>query len=505
MTDPVNDLSPPPAPLPSTPRLALPWRLAALTGLLALALVVGATEIAFRLAERTRRADLLTESIDLANTLAAYLTRLAPTGEPSALAVGLAGWNRRHITETSAVVYLRDTSGIEGSIGSDSSVGRMPDLADSTARDTRKVLARFIPGEYPELQVAVPLGGPHAWGVLDVRVATGRLDAWARAERRRSYLLGIGVAVLIAAGTWGLVNWWVGRPLGAIIQAMAGAHAGASAAPPAPETGVKEFRHLARRYNLLRTALADRERESEARAALLTLEERARSYDRLALAEETSAGFAHEIGTPLSTMNGHLQLLREDLRRMPGATAANERVLLLLTQVDRVTRIVRAGMSRGSWPTPTARPADLGTLARALVRFLEPALVHARVTATALPADPRAPALVLTTDSDLVEQILLNLLKNAIEAVPPGGHVHLRWGRDAERPYLDVADDGPGLAPEVQAQLFQPFVTSKGSGGTGLGLAVSRRLAHALGGELVYLPGESGARWRLWFSLESNA
>ncbi|MDZ4863104.1 MAG: hypothetical protein SGJ01_06610, partial [Gemmatimonadota bacterium] len=90
MTDDSNDL----APL-AAPRLALPWRLAALTGLLALTLVVGATELAFQLAERSRRADLLTESIDLANTLAAYLTRLAPTGEPSALAVGLGGWNRR--------------------------------------------------------------------------------------------------------------------------------------------------------------------------------------------------------------------------------------------------------------------------------------------------------------------------------------------------------------------------------------------------------------------------
>ena len=66
-----------------------------------------------------------------------------------------------------------------------------------------------------------------------------------------------------------------------------------------------------------------------------------------------------------------------------------------------------------------------------------------------------------------------------------------------------MADDGPGLAPEVQAQLFQPFVTSKGSAGTGLGLAVSRRLAHTLGGELVYLPGTTGARWRLWLSPES--
>jgi two-component system sensor histidine kinase PilS (NtrC family) len=83
--------------------------------------------------------------------------------------------------------------------------------------------------------------------------------------------------------------------------------------------------------------------------------------------------------------------------------------------------------------------------------------------------------------------------------------VQLRWGREDQRPYLEIVDDGPGLTQQVQAQLFQPFVTSKGPAGTGLGLAVSRRLAIALGGELVYLPAASGARWRLWFSRESVA
>ncbi len=489
----------------SPPRLVLPWRLALLTGLLAVALVVSATEIALRLAERTRRADLLTESVDLSNTLGAYLTRIAPTGDPSTLAVGLAGWSRKHITETSAVAFLHGRDGFYAAAASDTAVEREPDATDSTALAEHQVLARFVEGPAPFIQVAVPLGPNRSYGVLDVHVAMARFSEWARAERKRAYLLGIAAALLIAAGTWGLVSWWVGRPLRALTGAMAGAHAGATVGPAAPEIGANEFRHLARRYNLLRDALADRERESEARAALRGLEERAKSYDRLALSEETAAGFAHEIGTPLNTMKGHLQLLGDDLRSLAGADPARERVTLLLGQLDRVARIVRAGLSRATWPEPAHQPADLGALVAGLLRFLEPAFTEAGVRVTAQPVTPTAPAVRAVTDRDLVEQVLLNLLKNAIEALPRGGEVRVVWGLEGQRPFIDVSDNGPGIDPEVAAHLFQPFVTSKGSGGTGLGLAVSRRLAHSLGGELSYLPGGAGTRWRLYLSQENAA
>jgi len=101
-------------------------------------------------------------------------------------------------------------------------------------------------------------------------------------------------------------------------------------------------------------------------------------------------------------------------------------------------------------------------------------------------------------DPLMVEQVLLNLLKNAVEAMPRGGRVTLCVGGDGSRALLDVLDSGPGLAPEMQQQLFNPFATTRaGKGGTGLGLAVSRRLARAMGGDLEYLPTSAGTAWRL--------
>jgi signal transduction histidine kinase len=225
---------------------------------------------------------------------------------------------------------------------------------------------------------------------------------------------------------------------------------------------------------------------------LLSLEERARSFDRMALVHETAAGFAHEIGTPLNTVSGHLQLLRDDLTAQPDK-AAVERIHLLLAQVDRVAAIVRAALQRGTWPKPYVQSVDLTEIVTRMLRFLEPAFGDAGVSARLLPSGS-VPAVC---DPAMVEQILLNLLKNAIEALSPGNSVGVVTGTENGTSYIDIFDDGPGLDPVAEAQLFRPFSTTKGSHGTGLGLSVSRRLARTLGGDLVRMPSVRGVRWRL--------
>ncbi len=473
--------------------LTLPRRMALLTAALAVLLVVGSTEIGLRLSERARLDDLESESVDLAVTLAAYLTRIAPTGEPTALQVGIGGWSRRHITEETAIVFVIEDGQLVPAAASDSTVNVVPSAFDRQAIIDGRPISWFNTDSSAQ-EVAVPLGGRDLFGVLHVTVSTGRLAEWAEAERKRALLLAVAAAILLAVGVALLTTRWVGRPLSSLTSAMAGAHGGAEGSPEARELGPPEFRLVARRYNDLREALVQRQRESEARAGLLSLEDRARSYDRLAQAEEIAAAFAHEIGTPLNTMNGHLQLMREDLR-VSGDQAAQERVGLLLAQLDRVTKIVRGRLERGGWPAPAVDPVDLYALAQRMLRFLEPSLDAAGVR-TSLAPRPDGPGPVAQSDSDLVEQILLNLLKNAIEALPPGGLIRIATAVQDGRAMIEVADDGPGLPDEARNQLFQPFVTSKPSG-TGLGLAVSRRLARALGGELSFVPADRGTIWQL--------
>ncbi|MFN8652912.1 MAG: ATP-binding protein [Gemmatimonadales bacterium] len=480
-------------------KLTLSRRMALLTAVLALLLVTGSTELGLRLSERARLDDLESESVDLATTLAEDLSRIAPTGEPSALLVGLEGWSRRHITETTAIVFLVDNGALVPIAASDSTVDVAPTSFDSEAFVEGRPISWFRDEATPPSQeVAVPLGGRLPYGVLHIRVSTGRLTEWAHTERRRALLLALTAALLLAIGVALLSARWVGRPLGSLSGAMAGAHGGAEGSPEAPEVGPPEFRVVAHKYNQLRQALVERQQESEARAALLRLEDRARNYDRLAQAEEIASAFAHEIGTPLNTMNGHLQLLREDLR-VNGDRDAQERVELLLAQVDRVTKIVRGRLDHGGWPASAGDRIDLDGLARRMLRFMEPSLETAGVKPLQVSSPEGAPV-AARGDADLVEQVLLNLLKNAIEALPAGGEILVTTGRTAEGAFIQVADNGPGLSEEVRSQLFQPFVTSKAHG-SGLGLAVSRRLARTLGGELSLVPASRGTCWQLTLPL----
>jgi signal transduction histidine kinase len=480
----------------------LPRRLAVLTAVMAILLVTGATEIALWWSARTRLEDFRLESVALANTLASLLVRSAPKGDPASLAQGLEGWSRHRITESQAMVYVLRNARLVPAAASGMPDSTPAESVAYTALARRATEVRLHVGANPGWQVVLPLGLPHPYGILDVRVSTRRLQDWARLERRRAYLLALISALLVALFVAVMTASWVGRPLAALGSAMAAAHGGATGAPAAPEIGPPEFRELTRRYNRMREALAARERESAARGMLLTLEERARGLDRLALMHETAAVFAHEIGTPLNTVSGHLQLLRDDFEAQGDAKGV-DRVRLLLAQVDRVAGIVRAGLNRGAWPTPLVLQQDLNEIATRMTRFLEPSFGDAGVRAE-LKLDGGRPVLA-TCDPAMVEQILLNLLKNAVEALPEGGTVTIATGHADHNAFIDVHDDGPGLDEEAASSLFRPFSTTKGPAGTGLGLAVSRRLARMLGGDLVHVPSARGVRWRLTLPVEEIA
>ena len=476
--------------------MGLSRRLAIFAACMAAALVLVVTEAFVRLTERSRLEDLRLEAQAVASTLADYLNRAAPTANPTALHAALATWAGLHLRETSAAVYARGSGGDFALAGSTDSAS-VPELTAGERRAIGQELETIWQdeGTQPAWRVAEPLGnGRRVTGLLSLRLSTAGLQQSAHEERRRGYLLAAVSGLLLAGGNCWLTSRGVGAPLRALDDAMAGAYAGARTAPPALEFGPAEFRSLARRYNALRAALAERERESEARAALLALEERARGLERLALVDEASASFAHEIGTPLNTMNGHFQLLREDLLAL-GAPAAAHRVDLVLSQVQRVAGIVQAWLARGAWPQPAAGTLVLAEVAQRMREFLEPSLTAAGVS-TVL-ENPAMPPVTARGDAELVEQILLNLLKNAMEALPRGGEIHLAMGGDGRTTWLTVSDNGPGISESVKRQLFHPFATTKGSLGTGLGLTVSRRLARGLGGDLIHEPTAIGTRWRL--------
>ncbi len=222
-------------------------------------------------------------------------------------------------------------------------------------------------------------------------------------------------------------------------------------------------------YNTFR-ARALRERLAHA--------ERLAHLEKLALAGQLAAGIAHEIGTPLNVARGRVELSLSHLGDQH-PEAKNQRIVI--DQIDRVTRQIEQllGYVR---PTPAlVQQVDLAASLQNVKQLLDPQAAKRKITLE-IEADAPTP---LLTDADQLQQIIVNLTLNAVDACDQGGHVSLRTRTRPDAVVLEVADTGHGVPPEIRKQVFDPFFTTKKRGqGTGLGLWVVAQLVRAQSAEI---------------------
>ncbi|HEV2734921.1 MAG TPA: ATP-binding protein, partial [Longimicrobiaceae bacterium] len=201
------------------------------------------------------------------------------------------------------------------------------------------------------------------------------------------------------------------------------------------------------------------------------------------------ASMSHELRTPLNAIGGYVELVEMGIHgpvteaqraALARVRASQQHLLMLINDVLAFAR-VEAGQIELE-----LRPHA----ARALLGGVEPLVAPlAGGKGIALSVGECDPSLHLLADEERVRQILLNLVGNAIKFTPPGGRVVLSCDGDGDRGCVRVRDDGPGIAPEKQRTIFDPFIQvdrrlSNPREGVGLGLAISRDLARAMGGEL---------------------
>ena len=208
---------------------------------------------------------------------------------------------------------------------------------------------------------------------------------------------------------------------------------------------------------------------------------------RLATLGQLAAQLAHEIGTPLSSVSGHLQLalLQRDL-----APALRERLEVASREIVRIGRIVRDYLDSTRGLAPECKPTSLRQLLREAVEVTGAFEQAAKPAVEIQVADDPAE---FVTDPGLLRQILINLVSNAIDAVGTKGQVFISAIVNKSLVDIAVRDTGAGISPEDQQSIFEPFYTTKGRGkGTGLGLAICRELSKALGGsiEVESAPGK---------------
>ena len=248
-------------------------------------------------------------------------------------------------------------------------------------------------------------------------------------------------------------------------------------------------------FGLLIGAIAARIMQRRHLQRIRDAERRARQAEKLAELGAMTAGLAHEIKNPLSTIGLNAQLLAEGISDCNADADTKPRLLnrigALRRETDRLRGILQDFLDYAGQLRLERRPTDVSAVAAELVDFLIPEAERAGVR---LRLEAPRPA-VADVDVRLLKQALLNLLLNAIHAVgnqdkaAPKGEVVLRTARvqtpkQEPRIEIHVADTGPGITPENLKKVFDPYFTTK-SGGTGLGLPTARRYIEEHGGALT--------------------
>jgi signal transduction histidine kinase len=206
-----------------------------------------------------------------------------------------------------------------------------------------------------------------------------------------------------------------------------------------------------------------------------------------------AGSLAHEIGTPLNAISGHLRLL---VRNHPGDADTERRVKIINMQLDSVVKAVRSLLARTQPPKLKFEPQDLNELVEELLWLVQPTLELHKIEATTS-LDQSLPR--ISVDRESLLQLLLNLTNNSIDAMPHGGKIEVvtRMNLQSNQAELFFTDTGEGIPTAAVNHLFEPLWTTK-SAGSGFGLAIARAVAHGHGGKIELIRGyDHGARFCL--------
>ena len=232
------------------------------------------------------------------------------------------------------------------------------------------------------------------------------------------------------------------------------------------------------------------------------LKARAQSIERWAEVGTFTGGLAHEIKNPLSTVLLNLQLLQEDLdSNDPAYSRLSARLNTVSREAARLRDILDDFLRFAGKLELRKEKVDLNSILEELVDFFAP---QAQLSHVQLRFNPRSSPVMVQVDPRLIKQTILNLLINALHAMPSGGDLILSAGTTANSAVVDVIDTGSGIPPEAIDKIFQAYYSTK-KGGTGLGLAMSQRIVREHGGDLTVSsePGK-GSDFRLRLPLVAS-
>ena len=381
---------------------------------------------------------------------------------------------------------------------------------------------RAIAEERLFTDVPISVAGQHK-GYIEISESRHFQQEYARTTLIRSFVL-----TLLAVLSTGLFStvigiWFVGKPIQKLVDKARRIGAG-DVEGPLVIRQQDEIGELAAEMNAMCLRLADARGALDAETEeLLRTQEQLRHADRLVTVGKMASGIAHELGTPLGValVRANMIASNESLSQ-----DARDAARIVSEQIDRITHIVRQllDFARGSGTSSPGglrrrSPANLLAVARRAALMLHPLATKREVAIEVVSVEqpPEPPA-----NEEQIEQVLVNLLVNAIhasvgpgkviidigatEARPPADVTPVLWSEGAEPQYavISVKDQGVGIPADVLTRIFEPFFTTKGVGeGTGLGLSVAYGMVREHGGwiEVSSEPGK-GSRFSVYLPME---
>ncbi len=328
----------------------------------------------------------------------------------------------------------------------------------------------------------VPVFGQARGETTPVLRVVAQPNPWtSQYEWRQTLIVAAGVAIVMLLLGGLMLELQILRPLRNVEEATQRLTTGDLEAR-VPEEGAREFQELARRFNRMTEGLAEQRDKIEEQSRALQRSEQLAAIGRLA------AGVAHEVGNPLAAVHGYTEFLLDPRSELD----EEQRSLLerMRSQTERIQGIVGQLLDYSRPQVQKLEPVALREIADRTIELLrgDPRSAGVQFSVSGS-ADVR-----VTADAGQLEQVLLNLVVNAMLAARDGDAeqpaVEVRTGTRISdgQPWLEVQDNGGGVAEDDRAHLFEPFFTRRKAGeGTGLGLAISQGLVDRMEGQLTCL------------------
>jgi two-component system, NtrC family, sensor kinase len=489
-----------------------------------------------KLSEQAFEKDIRDQTVSLAQELAAGIAVQQMIEAPDVLNKEIETIKRLRKNLQSLEVFLSSPQG--------------PALAASTSRSSGAVLEPEWNG-ISQGRVSISLErfqGTRVWrvaapirlrdeivGAIRVRSSLETADRLAARERHQSLSIMTAASVFIVAGLGWYLQHHVSRPIQTLVQTMAQAEAGdlgaAAQIARQDELGrlAGSFNRMLRKIqqgyedkvglmarieNFNRELQAEVERAThelavrheelrQAHTQFFELQRQLNRTERLAMAGQWAAMMAHDVSAPLNAISGHAQLL---LQRSNLDAEATDRLKIIEGQIARVVEVLQTLLTASAPAALMLKPIDTNQLVQGLLNLLAPVLSRKQVTASTVYA---ADLPAILGDAAQLQQVLLNCLVNALDAMPNGGILRImtQQGSDRSRSEVDdhdrstmvvghpprstggdyvaiaISDTGVGIAAEDLRRIFEPFFTTKVQGtGTGLGLSICTRIVKAHGG-----------------------